>query len=182
MSHVDTYISYFKNLAVKHKDLRHNPASEDGDVAAGEKAFTNWSIEEAVSGLRTKISNRCLLLELFEELLTSEQLYDIRGNYSGAFTIVFKTPSKKFSDEVSCFSKSYIVLKEILKKIWVDHYKPGVVFCGKPFKDFDFNGLKIQPVSNILDGTFFGYRCEFSFSFSENENIASDLEDGIFLN
>lgn len=181
MSHVDTYTNYFKNIAVKHKDLLHNIASEDGDVTPGEKAFTSWSVEESVSGLRTKISNRCLLLELFEELLTSEQLYEIRGNYSGAFTVIFKSPTKKFSDELDMFSKAYTVIKQILKKIWLDMYKAGNNFCGKPFKEFDFNGLRLQPVSNILDGTYFGYRCEFTFSFSEDDDITSPLEEGTFI-
>lgn len=181
MNQVANYTDYFRSLAIAHHQLQHNTASETGDVAVGEKAFACWGVEEALTDLRTKIGSKALLLEMFEELTTSEIVYDIRGNLKGAFTIVEKASSKLVKDEIAAQNNTYTITKQMLNKIWIDHYGNGVNRCNTPFKDVDFNGLNIMPVGPILNGLYFGWRVEFTFSFQENEDLTTPLQEGIFI-
>jgi hypothetical protein len=178
---VSSYIDYFRQLAITHKDLKHKIESENGDAKVGEKAFIRWSIEEALSALKTKIGKRCLLLELYETILESQIVYDIKGNTKGAFTIVQKATPNKYSEEIAAFEDTERIKNELLNKIWNDHYGENKTRCQTPFEYFDFNGLNVIAVSSLFDGTYFGWRVEFSFSFSQNYLITQPIPNGIFI-
>jgi len=50
------YSDYFENLAVQHTDIPH--------VIGGKKAFTRVDIEEAITGFRTKIAEKSIMMIL----------------------------------------------------------------------------------------------------------------------
>ena len=173
------YIDYFRQLAVKHKDLRHDITSEEND--SREKAFARWSVEEVLMGLRSKMKNTFLMLELFEEVDESEIVYDIKGKFSGAFTVLSKGSDTNIRKQLEAFVLAHQITTDLRKKIWQDHYGIDKDRCQTPFQYFDFNGQTATPVGPLLDGDKFGYRVEFTFQFRQTENLTTPPEAGTFI-
>jgi hypothetical protein len=159
---VAPYTTYFQQIAINNAHLQHNPAGETGDAPVESLRFTRWGAEEAVTGLRTKIGFPALLLELYENKVSSEMQLDVKNNYTGAFTILATANRGNFVSEINAYGLAEQIMYEVLNTIWNDHYGEGTERCLTPFEIFDFNSLNIIPVGPLFDNQF-GYRCEFSF-------------------
>lgn len=158
------YVDYFRQLAVKHKNLRHNPDSEKKDAPIGEKHFTKWNINELVGSLRTKLSYPALLLEVYEIHTDATIVHDIKMRPKGAFVIVQHVKEGDIIAEEAAYALTEKILNDFLKQIWQDHYGPDVIRCKTPFFKFDFDGLDIMTTGKILNNVY-GWRVEFSFEF-----------------
>jgi hypothetical protein len=173
------YIDYFRQLAVRHKEIQHQPTSENGDASPGTQKFCRWNVEEAVSGLRSKMGWPGLLLEMYEIVTRSPSPYDVKGVYSGAFTVLDKTTSDNTQSEVDAFSKTETIYQDMLKQIWQDHYGTGKDRCSTPFAEFYFDNLNIVPVGPILDRQC-GWRVEFQFKPRTLVKITEAPTDAFF--
>lgn len=167
---VSGYISYFRNLAINHSLLLHNPDGESADAEPGSIHFTKISVDEVLTGLRSKVGFPLLALELYEVTTDSEVQYDIRQRTRGAFMVIDHPAKDNFTAEQACYENSEQILTDILKQIWQDHYGEGVNRCETPFREFSFHNLQIIPVGPIFDKEF-GYRVEFEFEFHSTINF-----------
>jgi hypothetical protein len=179
-TNVKGYIGYFRNLAISHKDIRHDPNAETGNGEPLACRFARYGVEEIVKGLSHTIGFPALMLELYEWQTESEQAYDIKGSYSGAFSIVKNAEKGKTDDEIECLSICEKIAFDILKKIWQDHYGKDANRCTAAFEFFDMNGIEMQPMSGVFDNCF-GWRVAFKFNFRQTQNITSAIESGTFL-
>jgi len=177
---VNAYTNYFRGLAIYHKDIQHNPASETGGAAPGAKKFTRWGIDEVVTGLRTKMGWPALLLELYEVQTTGENQYDIKGNYNGAFTVLDRADVNNYTSEMTAFQKTESIYRDLLKKIWQDHFGPDAEFCTRVFSFFAFEKLIITPVGPLFDNQF-GWRIEFSFRPALSFDLTGPIAEGTFI-
>lgn len=177
---VSDYLNYFRQLAVSHKDLQHNPESETGDGPAGSMHFTKISALEVLSALPTAIGFPCMTLELYETETQSQIVSDIKLLTKGSFMIIDNPGSKSFLSEQICFEKTEKIILEILQKIWQDHYGSGVDECQAPFKFFEFDKIEITPVSKVFSGQS-GYRVVFDFELQNTIDITQAPEAGTFL-
>lgn len=177
---VAAYINYFRGLAITHKDIQHNPASETGSAAPGAKKFTRWGVDEVVTGLRTQLGWPALLLELYEVQTTGQNYYDIKGNYTGAFTVLDAAKVNNYASEVAAFVKTETIYRDLLKKIWQDHFGADADFCDKVFSDFSFEKLNITPVGPLFNNQF-GWRIEFSFRPALSFDVNSPIPAGTFI-
>jgi len=179
---VSGYIAYFRQLAISHKDIKHDPQSETGNGKIGSKHFARWSAEEVITGLRSSISftPSALLLEMYEVVTKSESPYDIKGEYKGAFTVVALAKIDDLVAEVDAFELTEKICHDLLAKIWQDHYGPEAERDETPFRYFDFSNISIIPVSKLFDNEF-GYRVEFGFEFRETTSITTPPLTGTFL-
>lgn len=178
MTNVEFYTDYFRQLAVRHKDLKHNPAAETGDADVSEKRFTKWSVEEVVTGLRGSMGFPALMLELYDEKGTSEMMYSVAQHTRGAFTILAQSVIGDFNSEIAAYAIAERIMFDMLKQIWQDHYADEDA-CDTPFKSFSFNYEK-TPVGPLFEGNKFGYRVEFDFQFHNHINFTTPPEDGTF--
>ena len=179
---VSSYIDYFRQLAVQHKDIQHNIESETGDGPVGSKHFARWSSEEVVTGLRSSISftPSALLLELYEVVTQSESPYDIKGQYKGAFTVLAHAAPEDIAAEIEAFELTESICYDLLAKIWQDHDGDNAQRDSTPFRYFDFANISIIPVSKLFDNEF-GYRIEFGFEFRQTRNISTPPIAGTFI-
>ena len=177
---VAEYTDYFRQLAVQHTDLRHNPLSETGDAPVGEKHFGRYGGEEVISGLRTKIAWPALLIEMYENKTSAENVFAVRSNYAGAFSIYASANPENTNEQEAAFILTERILYEILARIWQDHYGSDADECARPFKSFDFASLNIVPVGPVFDRQF-GWRCEFSFDFNNLKTITEAPAEGTFI-
>lgn len=176
-TNVQLYIDYFRQMAVKHKDLQHNPAAENGD---GYCRFARWSADEVVNGLRTKFRFPALLLEMYEVVTASEIAWDIKGLYRGAFTVLDEARASNTTDEVDKLAQTERIMFDVLKQIWQDHYGPNADRATTPFQYFHFDKLQIMPVGPLFDNQF-GWRVEFAFDLRQNISIVEPPAPGTFL-
>ncbi len=179
-SDVKAYIDYFRQLAVQHINLQHNPASEDGDAAPGACHFSRWTADEVVTGLRSRVNFPALLLELYELTTKSTIEYDVKNNYSGAFSVVQSALKENYASEVEAFALTEKIVSDLLNKIWADHYAPGVERCETPFMYFNFDNINITPFGPVLENEF-GYRVEFNFMMMCERTFAHPPAPGIFI-
>lgn len=177
----NTYTGYFKHLAITHKDLRHDPQSETGNAPAGSKKFTRWGADEVITGLRSSIGYPAMLLELYEINTHAETPYDVKGYYSGAFTIIDRAEPDNTAAEEDCHAIAEKIYLDILQQIYQDHYGRNKNRCLTPFAEFSFNNLQITPVGPIFDNCF-GWRVEFAFKPTALLSITTPPAPGTFVN
>lgn len=170
-----TYSAYFRNLAIKHTLLRHDPLSEQGS-APGKKHFFRFSTDEIITGLRSKINFPALGLELYEKTTGN----NVKGTYDGAFSVLCTADAEDYSAVEEAYDISEKILHDILAKIYQDHYGPITSRCGTPFQFFDFDNLKIMSMGPVFDSQF-GWRCEFSFRMYKEYSITTPPVEGLFL-
>lgn len=176
---VSSYTDYFRQLAVHQADLKHNPAGESGDAPVGSVHFTRWSADEALTGLRSKVSFPALLLEMYEVATSAEIEYDVRAERSGAFSIAVSALPENFTSETAAFEEAEDIMTDILQQIWDDHYGTGKDRCTTPFEYWSLH-YNIIPFGPILEQQF-GYRCEFTFKFMKDKKFSQPPPAGHFI-
>lgn len=178
-NNVTAYIDYFRQLAVSHKDLRHDPITEEGKGDSKKKRFCTFGNEEVIKGLRTQISFPALILELYDNTGSFENVYDIRQSPKGAFMVIDNAKPGDFKDEERAYATSEGIVYDILKKIWQDHYGRDKDRCETPFKQFRWN-LEITPTGKLFQNEY-GYYVQFSFDFQNTINITEAPAAGTFI-
>jgi len=158
----ESYISYFRKIAISNPEIAHDPESETADSDPQKKKFTRWSADEAINGLRNKIGFPALLLEMYEVQSRAEVPYDVKGFYTGAFTIVAHATNGDVSTEEEAFKTTERIYQNILKQIFQDHYGKNKDRCSTPFAEFSFSNMNIVPVGPLFENEF-GWRIEFQF-------------------
>lgn len=174
------YTDYFRQMAVRHNLLRHNPMSETGDAAVGEKHFGRFGAEEVIEGLRTKMDWPALMIEMFEVKTNAEAVYAIKGNYYGAFSVFATASPTNLNEQEQAYQITLGILQDVLAQIYQDRYGPDASACTSPFRTFNFDTLNITSVGPIFDKQF-GWRCEFEFEGKNGLNINTPPAQGTFL-
>ena len=179
-NNIGKYIDYFRQLAIKHKNIQHDPTTETGDGDIEKKRFTTWSNEEVLSGLRTKISFPALLIELYENNLSSETVYDIRQRPKGSFTVLEHAATQDLSDQERAYTLAETIVYDLLKQIWQDTYGKDVDRCQTVFKQFRYN-INITPTGKLFQNEY-GFYVEFDFDFQNDIDIRIAPDPGTFIN
>ncbi len=174
------YTNYFRQLAVRHNKLLHNPASETGDVGIGEKHFARFGAEEVIEGLRTKVSWPALMIEMFETKTAAESVWSVRGNHFGAFSVLASAGLENMNQQEEAYNLTEEIMYDVLAQIWQDHYGSTADECNTPFQNFDFGSLIITPVGPLFDKQF-GWRCEFGFDKNGIKEITQAPSAGVFI-
>lgn len=177
---VTAYTDYFRQLAVRHKDIRHDPQTEEGLGETATQGFTTLGNNEVISGLNTKISDTALLLELYDNTGSFENVYDIRQSPKGAFMVVNLAQENNFPDQLRAYALSEAIMYDILKQIWQDHYGPTADQCDRPFKSFRWN-LEITPTGKLFTN-YYGWYVQFNFDFQNTIDITQPPANGTFIN
>lgn len=174
------YVDYFRQMAVSHVAIKHNPLSEDGDAPMGSRKFYRTSAGEVLSALPKDIGFPMVTVELYDNMPKENNKYDIQGKFTGAFMVVDQANPKNFTEQLTAHATGERIVYQFLQKMWADHYGKNVNRQETPFKDIDFNGMDIVFVTGIFNGQCFGVRCEFNFEIEQHKKIATPPEAGVF--
>ena len=183
-NNVAGYTDYFRQLAISHKDVKHDPLSETGNATVkGTRRFGRTSASEVLSALPSDAGTIFVTVELYDTNLRSDNPFDIKGLYKGAFMIVKFADTNDFTAQEQAHADCERIGYEFLQKIWVDHYGPDAEASRSqtPFRDIEYNEADLAFVSGLFNGTWFGWRCEFGFNFNQKQKIAVVPADGTFL-
>ena len=104
-NNVGVYIGYFRQLAVSHKDIKHDPDSEINDSPIGAQHFTKFGVDEITKGLRGKIGFPCLCVQLYDNETSSSVVSDVRQRPQGSFMVIDNPADKSFAAEEACYEK-----------------------------------------------------------------------------
>ncbi len=178
-NNVTGYVDYFRQLAVSHKDLLHDPLTEEGKGEMENKRFAIFGNEEVIKGLRTEIKFPALIIELYDTQASYENIYDIRKKTSGAFMVIDNAIEDNFLDELRAYATAEGIINDILKKIWQDHYGVDKDRCQTPFQDFYFD-YEITPTGKLFQNEY-GYYVQFNFKLKNNISISEAPANGTFI-
>jgi len=149
MDHSD-YISFFEDLATKHKSILHSPT---------EKHFFRANIEEVITGLRSKIKFPAMVLESYEVRLIDYKSDNIYMAPVGAFSIIDKVERDNYDKENEAINTCMLIGIDIITAIR-EEYQNFRNNPNRKIKYFDpatVTGYKVGP----LFENCFGYRFEF---------------------
>lgn len=180
MSNVTAYVDYFRQLAVRHKDILHDPLTETGKGEIKRKRFCTFGNNEVINGLRTGISFPALIIELYDNNLSAESPYDIRQGSKGAFMVIDHAVENNFADEERAYATAEGIMYDILKQVWQDHYGPNADRCTTPFKQFKFT-CDITPTGKLFTNEY-GWYVQFDFDLQNTIDIKEPPADGTFIN
>lgn len=176
---LNNYIDYFRNLAVTHSAIMHVASAETGDSLPQYQKFATYNATDVImKRLRTKIGFPALLAEIYEVNTKSQNAYDVKGDYLGAFMVVDHAIPNNNADELAKLASTEIIVWQIINQMWQDHYGPNKTRCTSPFAGIDLN-LNIVAVGPVFDNEF-GWRCEFGFKPKLPFNIIKPLDPSPF--
>jgi len=160
------YSDYFENLAVQHTDIPH--------VIGGKKAFTRVDIEEAITGFRTKIAEKSIMMILTNYLYriveggANDQMKAIDMSF---FIVGYHKPAD-FDAQTVIKNKCEKIVDDIITRIsWESKQEKADA------NSFWYNSLStikdvvINPVSNVGDLSNTGYQASFSFYIPFNNCV-----------
>lgn len=173
------YFNYWRQKAVRHKDLKHNPDSETGNGPSREKRFARISYEEFLTGLHSTCSFPALLAEQFE-IVVNGSVESPLEKYSGAITVLATADAESARQIAEASDITLKILTDCVKDMYNDHYGPDAPECGGPFEHLDID-MNFMPVGPVLNGQF-GWRCTFYFRMRSGLDITTPAEPGTFIN
>lgn len=171
MNHSE-YIALGRNLATKHKLIRHEEGNEEAfhfaRIVLSSDPIGGDNIEEFIESIRNKIKFPFLLWQAYDHSYI-ERGDNILKAYQGAFIVLMNPEEGNFSAIESAYDQAEEIGEDLLSKIKEDF--------SKSLKDrftflSDSEGQKIAP---LADG-FLGIRFSFSFQKTANKNFLFNPE------
>lgn len=179
---LNDYIGYFRNLAVTHSAIQHNPASESGDGPRGSMRFASYNASDVITKrLRTKVGFPALLTEIFEVDTAGSSVLDVKAGYIGALMVLDHAKSNDYADEIAKLASTELIIWQLINQMWQDHYGPDKSRCTSPFASISFNKLNVVAVGPLFDNEF-GWRCEFQFQPKLPFDLKKPVLAGVFVN
>ncbi len=177
---VTEYVDYFRQLAVRHKDILHDPLTEQGLGETAAQGFYTLGNNEIIAGMNASLSETALCLELYDINGNAENVYDIRETPKGAFMVVNLAKENNYPDQLRAEAHTEAIIYDILKQIWQDHYGPDADQCARPFKHFKWN-YERTPTGKLFTN-YYGWYVQFSFDFQNTIDITQPPAEGTFVN
>lgn len=174
---ITTYTAYFRQLAVSHHLLQHNPASETGDGPPSSKRFARFGADEVLTGLQSNVTFPALLIENYETKFAAAASEFVGEINFGAFSIFASANPQNTNEVEAAFALTQQIMQDCLQKLYADH--SGEDHCALPLGNLDLNSIDITPVGMVFSKEF-GYRCQFQFRDDSN-NITLSPAPGTFL-
>lgn len=173
---IATYINYFRQLAILHKLLRHNPLTETNQGSADERRFGWYNANDVLTGLRFQANWPALLVELYEEDITAPNTYDINGIYTGAFSVFARANINEPATELTAYQTAETIMQQIIHRLYQDHFGTGKNRCQTPFQYLYLDKASLMPVGPVFDNCF-GWRFEFRFKPTQAYNYNTPADD-----
>lgn len=174
---ITTYTNYFRNLAVTHHLLQHNPASETGDGPIGSQRFARFGADEVLTGLQSSVTFPALLIENYETKFAAASAEFVGKRNFGAFSVFASANPQNASEVEAAFALTQQIMDDLLARLYADHSEED--HCNFPLGNLDVNSLQVTPVGMVFTREY-GYRCEFQFTDNSN-NITQPPAPGTFI-
>lgn len=171
---INTYCTYFENLAKSHHSILHNATqSASNATVKGESKFVLFDNDEVVTGLRSLIGSGIILfLEIFTFRGSDNMAGDYRAKHQGRFIIARKVLPMNNSDLIAAYAECEAIVWDFINKIIHDSKLSGDA-CNTPFKNISLNDFSCEPVSNLWDNRA-GWVVDFTYQQNRMDEIDED--------
>ena len=174
------YQNYFRQLAISHKDIQHDPLSETGNAKPGTRRYAQYNTDEIIKGLSTAVSFPALLVENYEINTEGDDQVFPEYKFAGAFNVFVTGDKNKSSSVNAALDKAEKIMFEILQRIHNEMYGEEVFgTCNVPFEDFDFTSLEMISFGPVLNSEY-GWRCSFNFNPVKIFDITDEPKEGVW--
>lgn len=158
-----SYRNYFRNLAIRHKEILHDPASEEEGAPATNRHFIQFNTDDVVNALSTAFgAGPCLALHDYEWNVKDNGAYAFAHEYKGSLLVIKKAIANDPVDTAAVKDLTETIMADVQAQMRVDQYNIAGS-DGSPFKDIDWNKARTIPVGPMWDNCY-GWYLEFSFS------------------
>ncbi len=163
------YIDYFRRIAVKHKRILHDPASELQDQPKGLKRFITFSHDEVITGLRSKIDNGIVLfLSLYDFSGEDNNADYYKSTHQASFILAGVAKSTDFAAQESVYVLTEEIVWNIISLLITESKLENNCFA--PFHRLKLSDFRAKPVGPLWDGRY-GWYVEFTFRHKRNKEI-----------
>lgn len=162
MTKFTALITYFENLARRHKDIRHTDT---------EKHFFRMEIDEVLAGInRTDVKHPFLILEGYSYNYTDNKSDNLLKNRSGAFVLLdhVSDPSD-FAAIHAVWDRMEEIGDELLVRMKADKRNP----LTPVIRDFQFSSVEANLIANEIDGNY-GIRYTYVLTSPRSNDVNPD--------
>ncbi len=157
------YIDYFRDIAVRHKEILHDVLSEGQDGIPGECRFSTFSMDDVSRNLRTQTADGIALhLHLYDWQVKDNEAGDVRGQHNGGFLITKKAQPNNNKDEQDVYVATELVVWDIVNKMY-NEKNAGACNCYNFSDIINFNTITVKPVGPLWDNRY-GWWVEFTYT------------------
>lgn len=182
MSTFADYIETFRRYAIYHKDIRHNPASEDPDYSVNDDChFATFSTDEVITKLRTTISDGVTLLvhPYSTQGGQNEPGTTFKSIHEAAFIIVKKADAFNFAEQNTAIDLCETITWDIIRRIHQESNGEGQS-CSF-MNMINLISFSSDAIYNIFDGRY-GWYTKFTFTirrthFMDTVYAENDLQN-----
>ena len=162
MATFNDLISYFENIAAKHKNIGHTEE---------EKHFFRMEIDEVLAGInRTDVNYPMLILEGYGFAFTDNRSDNLLKNREGAFMVIDHIPDLSDHDLIhQKWDEIEEIITEILIKIKIDKRNPLTPVV----RNFDFESVNGSLILNEI-GNDVGIRVTYTITSPTTNEINPD--------
>ena len=165
-----TYTTAFRNLAIAHKEILHQPDSHEthfARIVLNRDPYLNShaEIREFLTALESKLATPFMLLQSYVVDYVGKNKDNKRKVIQGAFIILDKVEEDNFEQQEQIFDKTERIGEEILG--WMDnHYRENPTHG-----ILEHSANENEKIAKILDG-YYGTRFHIAINISAESNLA----------
>lgn len=150
---IRSYKDYFHGMAVRHKKLRHDPASDAPDGPLGGKRFTVFTQEDVITGLRTEIPESPVLhLHLYDLHGKDNGGGDMQGLLDAGFMITQYAEANDTDGQIEAWATCEEIAEDLL--LFITYDEINMNRCLFPLGIIDWNTLDMSFVGPLWNGRF----------------------------
>lgn len=172
MNHSE-YVELGRNLATKHKAIRHIEGNEDhfhfARIILSSDPIAGDNIEEFIQSIRNKIKFPFLLWQAYDHTYRNDQADNIQKVYQGAFIILMNPEEDNFQQIEAAYDLSEEIGEDLLSYLKHD-------FASKISNRFIFmQDAAAEKLGPVIEN-FLGMRFSFAFQKTANKNLLYNPE------
>ncbi|MGJ3236406.1 hypothetical protein [Marivirga sp.] len=165
-----TYTTAFRNLAIAHKDILHDPNSDKTNFARivlNRDPYLNShaEIREFLTAIESTLATPFMLLQSYVVDYVAKNRDNKRKVMQGAFIILDKVEEDNFNNQEEVFDKTERIGEELLG--WLDNYYLENMGDGI----LEHSANENEKIGKILDG-YYGTRFHVAINISAESKLA----------
>jgi len=175
---VSLYTNYFRQKAIAHPLLQHDPAAEDANAEAGKRRFTTFNMQQVANGLRSVIGDGPFLHLHIYDIRLADNGSAIKGGYTGGFLVTMKAEKENLSAIETAYNTCEAIALDIIGDMRIEH-REDVNKCSFPFGEIYWSQATINAAGPIFTERY-GWWVEFPFDVKMNTRMSASVINSNF--
>ena len=176
---IGAYKDYFRDCAIRHKKIKHDPASEGNGGVVAKRKFESFNMDEVAKSLRSSVGDGIVLfLHMYDWSPEDNGAFDTKAVYTGGFMVTMKAAVNNSGSEEIAYVETEQVAWDIIGKMYGD-FQTSEEKCMNALGMVNWNSIKVTSTGQLWDNRF-GWWVEFNFTKSVNHLLSEDSVTNAF--